>query len=132
MHAHTKHIKIDFHIVCDLVAQQELDMHFVSTEEQVTDSFTKGFPSTRFAFLRHKLLVLPRPLFERDRSNIMCIDQFVLCLYSYCILDVFLYVLVQYMCFNTTFIVSWLEFFLVSSYRVNLCITLNTTPIYQS
>lgn len=60
-HARTKHVEIDFHFVREKVAQQQLVVQFISTQDQIVDVFTKALPSQRFLFLRSKLQVEPRP-----------------------------------------------------------------------
>ncbi|GAV67432.1 hypothetical protein CFOL_v3_10938 [Cephalotus follicularis] len=61
-HARTKHIEIDFHFVRDKVAKRDLQVHFISTQDQIADILTKGLPSGQFSSLRSKLQLLPRPL----------------------------------------------------------------------
>ncbi|XP_019189975.1 PREDICTED: uncharacterized protein LOC109184428 [Ipomoea nil] len=56
-HAQTKHVEIDYHFVRDKVAKKEIEVHFISTKDQLADVFTKALPSTRFSFLRDKLNV---------------------------------------------------------------------------
>ena len=51
-HARTKHIEIDFHFVRERVAAGELDVRFISTNDQVADVFTK--PVTRLMLDRFK------------------------------------------------------------------------------
>lgn len=46
------------------VAKQELDVRFISTDEQVAVALTKPLGTSKFLDLRSKLLVLPRPEFE--------------------------------------------------------------------
>ena len=43
-HARTKHIEIDFHFVRERVANNLLDIKFVSSKDQVADGFTKALP----------------------------------------------------------------------------------------
>jgi hypothetical protein len=56
-HAHTKHIEIDYHFICDLITRGTLRIQFVRTENQTADIFTKGLASSRFCFLRDKLMM---------------------------------------------------------------------------
>ncbi|KAM1213133.1 hypothetical protein ACFXTH_004514 [Malus domestica] len=48
MHQRTKHIEIDIHFVRDRVAQQLLQMQFVSSNEQFADILTKGLSAPLF------------------------------------------------------------------------------------
>jgi histone deacetylase 1/2 len=43
-HARTKHIEIDYHFVHERVAQNRLDIRFISTKDQIADGFTKALP----------------------------------------------------------------------------------------
>ncbi|XP_019156546.1 PREDICTED: uncharacterized protein LOC109153176 [Ipomoea nil] len=60
-HARTKHVEIDYHFVRDEVSKKEIQVHFISTKDQLADIFTKALPSTRFLFLRGKLNVAAGP-----------------------------------------------------------------------
>ncbi|MFS7969739.1 putative RNA-directed DNA polymerase [Helianthus anomalus] len=60
-HARTKHVEIDFHFVREKVAQKQLSVQFIKTEDQIADVFTKPLSSKRFLLLRSKLQVAPRP-----------------------------------------------------------------------
>jgi transposase InsO family protein len=56
-HARTKHIEVDFHFIRERVLHKDLQVKFVSTNDQLADIFTKGLPSSRFRDLQSKLLV---------------------------------------------------------------------------
>jgi hypothetical protein len=47
-HAHTKHIEIDFHFVRDPVASKSLTVQFLSSNDQLADTFTKQLPMAHF------------------------------------------------------------------------------------
>jgi hypothetical protein len=51
-HAWTKHIEIDFHFVRERVSAGELDVRFISSNDQLADVFTK--PATRQMLDRFK------------------------------------------------------------------------------
>ena len=55
-HARTKHVEIDYHVVCEKVLLKDLVIHFVASEDQEADMFTKGLTSTRFIKFRDKLM----------------------------------------------------------------------------
>ena len=55
-------MEIDFHFVRDMVAAKQLSVRFISSQDQLADLLTKPISSSRFAFLRTKLNVLPIPL----------------------------------------------------------------------
>jgi hypothetical protein len=40
-HARTKHIEIDYHFVRERVARKQLNVQFISTNDQLADGFTK-------------------------------------------------------------------------------------------
>jgi hypothetical protein len=42
-HARAKHIEIDFHFVRERVAKKQLQIRFISTNDQVAEGFTKAF-----------------------------------------------------------------------------------------
>jgi hypothetical protein len=47
-HDRTKHIEIDFHFVREQVAQGQLDIRFINSDDQVADGFTKALPVAKF------------------------------------------------------------------------------------
>jgi histone deacetylase 1/2 len=56
-HARTKHIEIDYHFVREHVADNRLDIKFISTKDQLADGFTKPLAVKPFhEFLRNKPL----------------------------------------------------------------------------
>ena len=49
-HARTKHIEVYYHFVQDRVLDDDIDLMYVRTDEQVTDIFTKTLGAEK---LRH-------------------------------------------------------------------------------
>ena len=45
-HARTKHVEIDYHFVREKVACCDLDVHFLSSKDQLVDALTKPLSST--------------------------------------------------------------------------------------
>jgi histone deacetylase 1/2 len=54
-HARMKHIEIDFHFVRERVAQKLLEIRFISTNDQVTDGFTKPITAQKMKEFRRNL-----------------------------------------------------------------------------
>jgi histone deacetylase 1/2 len=54
-HARTKHIEIDYHFVCERVANKMLDIKFISTKDQVADGFTKALAIKDFTEFKRNL-----------------------------------------------------------------------------
>jgi hypothetical protein len=69
-HARTKHIEVDYHFIREKVLNRDILIKFISTGDQLADVFTKGLSSARFALLRSKLMVLPRPLSLRGNVKV--------------------------------------------------------------
>lgn len=62
-----KHVKIDFHIVRELVMIKKLRVKHMSCEDQVVHILTKSIPVNKFAVLyTTKLIVLPKHDIERN------------------------------------------------------------------
>ena len=61
-HARTKHIEIDVHFVRDLVSTKALSICFISSKDQVADTFTKPLPTPKFNVLCDTLNVRELPL----------------------------------------------------------------------
>ncbi|KAH9750608.1 retrovirus-related pol polyprotein from transposon RE1 [Citrus sinensis] len=62
MHSKTKHIEINIHFVRDKVERKEVEIAFVSTNDQVADILTKPLTYPKFSFFRSKLKVFPKDL----------------------------------------------------------------------
>jgi hypothetical protein len=54
-HSRTKHIEIRHHFLRDEVAKKNFELHFIETEKQIADIFTKPLPEERFTSLRREL-----------------------------------------------------------------------------
>jgi hypothetical protein len=57
-HARTKHIKVDYHLVREPVAQKLLHIKFIFSKDQIADIFTKPLPLPLFEACRHNLNLL--------------------------------------------------------------------------
>ena len=57
-HSKTKHIDIRYHFLKDNIEKGIIELHFVETEFQVADIFTKTLDENRFKFLIFKLGML--------------------------------------------------------------------------
>jgi hypothetical protein len=60
-HARIKYIKVDYHFVRDRVAKKEIQSHFISSQNQLVDVFTKPLPTALFTTFHFKLRVNPPP-----------------------------------------------------------------------
>jgi hypothetical protein len=47
-HARTKHIEVDYHFIRERVARKQLEINFISYDDQVADGFTKPISVQRF------------------------------------------------------------------------------------
>jgi hypothetical protein len=61
-HTRTRHVEVDYHYVREKVVRQELEVGYISTQDQIADIFTKGLSSHRFQLLVDKLPVRCRPV----------------------------------------------------------------------
>jgi hypothetical protein len=61
-HARTKHIEVDYHFIREKIFHKDLTASYISTEDQCANIFTKGLTSSRFLFLRDKLMVTSLPM----------------------------------------------------------------------
>jgi histone deacetylase 1/2 len=60
-HARTKHVEVDYHFVRDRVAKKEIQIRFISSQDQLADVFTKPLPTSSFTAFHFKLQVDPPP-----------------------------------------------------------------------
>ncbi|KAL6335120.1 hypothetical protein AAG906_027180 [Vitis piasezkii] len=51
-HARTKHIKLDYHFIREQVQQRNIQVHFISSDDQITDILTK--PLGQCLFVKHQ------------------------------------------------------------------------------
>jgi hypothetical protein len=54
-HARIKHIKVDYHFVRERVALKQLDIRFISTNDQVADGFTKVLSQQKLTNFQNNL-----------------------------------------------------------------------------
>jgi hypothetical protein len=55
-HARTKHVEVDHHFIREKVVNKDIQLHHISTDDQLADILTKALSSPRFLFLRTKLM----------------------------------------------------------------------------
>jgi hypothetical protein len=58
LHSRTKHIDIRYHFIRDHVMKEDVELHFIPTDYQLADLFTKPLDEARFTFLISKLGML--------------------------------------------------------------------------
>ena len=74
-HACTKHVEVDYHFVKERVLRRNLQVKYIATGDQLADIFTKSLSTTRFGFLRSKIMVSIDPTVLRGDvkgSNLEC------------------------------------------------------------
>jgi hypothetical protein len=54
-HARMKHVEVDYHFVRERIAKGLLDIRFISTKDQVADSFTKAISAWQLDDFRRNL-----------------------------------------------------------------------------
>lgn len=62
IHARTKHIEIDYHLIREQVLANKLVLRYIASHAQLADIFTKGLSVSRFNLLKSKLMVGPPPM----------------------------------------------------------------------
>ncbi|XP_028104401.1 cytochrome P450 98A2-like [Camellia sinensis] len=69
-HSRSKHIEIDCHFIRDKVVAKVIALKYVPTTDQVADIFTKPLSTSRFLYLKEKLLVQPCPISLQGSAKI--------------------------------------------------------------
>ena len=64
-HACTKHMEVDYHFVQERVLRRDLQVKYITTRDQLADIFIKSLSTTRFCFLRSKIMVSTAPMVLR-------------------------------------------------------------------
>ncbi|GJZ32153.1 retrovirus-related pol polyprotein from transposon TNT 1-94 [Tanacetum coccineum] len=54
-HSRSKHINVHYHFIKEQVERGIIELHFVRTEYQLADMFTKAFPEERFQYLVRRI-----------------------------------------------------------------------------
>ncbi|PKU73330.1 Retrovirus-related Pol polyprotein from transposon TNT 1-94 [Dendrobium catenatum] len=55
-HARTKHIEVDCHFIRECIKNNSINVHHISTKDQIADLFTKALPTATFHHLSNKLI----------------------------------------------------------------------------
>nr|GEU71644.1 retrovirus-related Pol polyprotein from transposon TNT 1-94 [Tanacetum cinerariifolium] len=75
LHSRTKHIDIRYHFIMDPILKGNIELHFIPTEYQLADIFTKPLDKPTFTRLKAKLVVYQNFLRE-FWSTIVAFDPF--------------------------------------------------------
>jgi hypothetical protein len=62
VHGRSKHIDVQFHFVRERYQRKHIKVHFVPSEHQVADIFTKQLPTKTFEAMRNEIGVRPLPI----------------------------------------------------------------------
>ncbi|KAJ4727272.1 Retrovirus-related Pol polyprotein from transposon TNT 1-94 [Melia azedarach] len=66
LHGRTKHIEIDLHFIRDKVSAGEIEIQYISSQEQTADILTKPLSFGKFSHFRNKLKVTEKTLSLRE------------------------------------------------------------------
>ena len=64
-HARTKHIEVDVHFIGEKVADKDVEVRHIPSEDQITDVFTKALYVPQSVYLCNKLSLVHPAQFER-------------------------------------------------------------------
>ncbi|KAF7810522.1 putative mitochondrial protein [Senna tora] len=59
-HARTKHVEVHYHYIREKVLRGDIEVKYISTDNQIADIFTKGLSGTKFEDFREKLGMISR------------------------------------------------------------------------
>ena len=59
-HDKSKHIEIKYQYIHDMVEKGVVELHYIATDEQITDVLTKPLSRVKLEYFRDKLGVVPR------------------------------------------------------------------------
>ena len=68
-HDKSKHIKIKYHYIRDMVQRGAVKLQCVATEEQIADVLTKPLAKVKFEYFREKLGVLQIEVSSRENDD---------------------------------------------------------------
>ena len=54
-HQRTKHIQLRYHYIREQIAEERIEVKYVSTEDQLADIFTKALPGPKFIEMRERI-----------------------------------------------------------------------------
>lgn len=74
-HAHSKHIELDYHYVCERVVLGHLVTHQIPTNDQIADLFTKPVSKANLMHYRTKLCLQSQPRLREDINNNQSLDD---------------------------------------------------------
>ena len=69
-HRRTKHIKIKYHFIRDVIEEKEVEVKYVRTQNQAADMFTKALPKEKFIYFRDLMGIQEQSLKGSIKYNI--------------------------------------------------------------
>ena len=74
-HARTKHVEVDYQFMREKVMNKDIQVRYISTQDQVANDFTKGQIAMRFNYLRSKLLVTLSPSISGEGGMVLRVSD---------------------------------------------------------